>query len=250
MSDNLEVAKECGFEQETVYAGFEHHVPTGILRCNTAMLDNYTSRILASHEAAHDAEIAKLKENTIGIASFREVQAKLDNRLQELSTANERIAYLEVLVALQADALKEARTVLYVELYLPVHPLQEKIGSAISASAETVQAFRDKLTEPLRMEVAMLRSEVYLADSALPRNYMNDSKRRKEVLDNTQATAQSYEQEVEARGAVKALEEVRVVFHTLAMQSKVHANRCGYMDAESRVAAKLTELRATSKKAG
>lgn len=138
----------------------------------------------------------------------------------------ERIAYLEGLVALQDAAIQEADAVIRDYKINPVTMNGLKtFNEAISASAETVQAFRDKLTELLRREVAMLRMKIAIIADNCPHteydpdctgtgnaddayNHGADMARSavggqlRELLDaDTQATAQAYEQEVESRGA-------------------------------------------------
>lgn len=158
-----------------------------------------------------------------------------DVRIKELE--------LEVTVAMQAEVLKKARIALHRELYLPVHPLQEEIESAISATAETVQAFRDKLTEPLRREVSMLVANITELIE-FPNNYPYRVKCAKAIAD-TKSTAQAYEQEVEARGAVKGGYEAAARY----------LNNCKYtrdIHDMARIIAggdkNWQELRATSKK--
>lgn len=168
-----------------------------------------------------------------------------------LSKQAERIAHLEGLVALQADALKDYCE--YAQMSgtggIPVFTYQNSAHRAVMATAETVAKYhaeqQAKLNEEsnsligqqeiaiksLRREVAMLCSKIaIIADNCPHTEYDSDCTgtgnaddaydhgadmarstvggQLRELLDaDLHATAQTYEQEAEQRGAVKALEE-------------------------------------------
>lgn len=82
----------------------------------------------------------------------------------------ERIAYLEALVAQQADALKTCRSDWANGCYGTMSEKDydsEKVSAAISASAETVQAFRDKLTAEAEARGAVKAHQRYTVTGAL-----------------------------------------------------------------------------------
>lgn len=77
---------------------------------------------------------------------------------------------------------------------------------ALSTTSETIAAWRTKETEPLRREVAWLMkgySEILECEYGEDIDFVCNNV----LKSDTQATALAYEQEVEQRGAVKALEE-------------------------------------------
>lgn len=126
MSDNLlKAIKEQG-----------RHISS--LRCGMGTSDAIQSLddLVDMVQAAHDAEIAKLKEDVADITAKRDgaieqyLASQKDWRTAYAAcgAANERIAYLEGLVALQANAL------LFADEYY-CFGNSEKISQAISSSA-------------------------------------------------------------------------------------------------------------------
>lgn len=143
---------------------------------------------------------------------------------------------LEQLSEAQAQIAMKDEVLLTIQSY--IDPLSIEWGIAensISATSETIAAWRAKETEPLlskiaeletnerayeqiigpctyqevadernklRREVATLRDTLVILDKYIPVGSTI------KVLEDTQATALAYEQEVEQRGAVKALENL------------------------------------------
>lgn len=205
MSDNLKVARECG--GFISYAGLP---VDGCVVFEIEQLEAYTSRILASQQAAHDAEIARLKENFDGLKNI------LHDTQKELSAANAACAMKD-----------EALNVAFMELDPTEHGQNcgcdpdvgyvcpcciwvssdeyRLIKKAISANSQQVSEWEAKKLETLRAQVAMLRAAIaYKTD-----DYFEHIRHMRDVLDNPQATAEQFIAECEQRGAVKALEDLK-----------------------------------------
>lgn len=167
--------------------------------------------------------------------------ADRDRHYAETVLLQAKIAELEGMAARQADALDAiAYPVKHLSVWAKYQPRMadevvcaEIAKDALAASAETVAAWRAKETEPLRGEVAMMRNQIALIAENCPNTEYDPDctgtgnaddaydhganmarstigSQLRELLDaNTQATSLAYEQEVEKRGAVKALEVLK-----------------------------------------
>lgn len=239
MSDNLErdyskSAQESGFFVRTVSDGY-------LLSCHSSQLVHYTSRVLASQQAAHEEEIARLKEELREEQEAYECTNKTLNQVvADLSSANAACAMKdEVLRTFDGSFALDQLD----ETYPPSRGWDNKRINALSSSPQQVSEWERKQLEPLRAKVAMLH------DSLLDFNVACDSSlcsgaelaayhKSKSALSYTQATAEQFIAECEQRGAVKALEDFGEPFK---FSYPWIYNEC------KKVAA---QLRATSKKAG
>jgi hypothetical protein len=234
MSDYLGVAKEC---EQSISKAIEDYLESyefrgdvgdytpsetemmlitdaacGLLE-DDAFNEAYTSRILAKQQAAHDAEIARLKQEleqsrNSGKNLFNEANRINEALYTELATAN-------AACAMKDAALKEAVIIIDGALYIG-HQLNKNgeaklsyIRESISASLQQVSEWERKQLEPLRAQVAMLQSLIFSSlhqkDDDQKHNYAVSARN---AISNTQAAAAQFISECEQRGAVKALDDV------------------------------------------
>lgn len=101
-----------------------------------AELEAYTSRILASQQAAHDAEIARLKEEVV----------KLHNAHVELERSYiERLFVVNAACAMKDEALKTCIVVPCVDSLCGLQMFNEPmVASALSASPQHVSEWERK----------------------------------------------------------------------------------------------------------
>lgn len=227
MSDNLKVAKECGFH---VYANTLGN--TNNVDGTEHSLNTYTSRILALQQAAHDAEIAELRKEIAYAERCAVAQT------EHAKTALEKLSAANAACAMKDEALKDiARGQLQV-------PDFEKYAvrvatDALSASPQQVAEWERKQIEPLLAQVAMLVEVAKLAEKE-PAGLLKAVASK--ALTNTQATAEQFIAECEQRGAVKAHQEYMVI-------GALHKERF-YAFPPFPEGSKLLFDRAASKKAG
>lgn len=213
MSDNLKVAAESGFRiyGDKIQAPYSNEDVTGLIEA-------YTSRILAEQQAAHAAEIARLKEEIDALQeSWRQEKLVVESRNQMLFDAN-------AACAMKDDALRTfERNYLRYDfncgLYYSTH-----VKPAISASQQQVSEWESKKLEPSRQQVAMLAKEMQMmllpatAEGVTATDICKAiSARAETVLANTQATAEAYERE----HAAKVLEEAKSNIETMNAVMKV-----------------------------
>lgn len=222
---NLKVAKECA---QTVSKSIDDYIDsyefrgdggdytpneTEVLLITDAVIGlledddfkaAYTSRILASQQAAHDAEIARLKaELTASDAALRESRANDMESMKQLSAAN-------AACAMNVEALRDISRG---QLQVPdFGKYAVRVASdAISASPQQVSEWEAKKLEPLRAQVNMMRQLLIKCDLAMDRPINERTRLHAELLpaiEETQATAEQFIAECEQRGAVKALDKV------------------------------------------
>lgn len=113
MSDNLKVAKECGavkLGEQSYYTGLEWKDCPRLVFSGD-VLEAYTSRILSSQQAAHEAEIARLKEEMVeceqrgAVKALEEAAKEMQHRRFELpSEASDEL--LEMVGRINATSKK------------------------------------------------------------------------------------------------------------------------------------------------
>lgn len=208
MSDNLKVAKECGIESGTACTK-DGQV---CFYATKQQLEAYTSRILASQQAAHDAEIARLKEEMV----------KLHNAHVDLERSYiERLSAATAACAMKDEAFKEAidmfKHCLASENELPTAEWWAKMDYAISATPQQVSVWEAKKQAQWNEESNSLigqqdiEIETLLAQVASLRNLLNKLEYNEfgakrypceedvdAALNNTQATAEQYERDIVA----------------------------------------------------
>lgn len=110
---------------------------------------------IAHAEASHADEVKRLKEEIAELEGMVALQAddvKRYQRLRIIGAAPYKTKHLAAGTVLRFQNLDN-----YCDDELKNYPSR---GEAISASAETVQAFRDKLTEPLQSRIKELEGQV------------------------------------------------------------------------------------------
>lgn len=137
MSDNLKVAKECGATVLEDGCIIFHH---------STQLDKHTSRILASQQAAHDAEIARLNALVGALQEDKEI-------------AEEQTATANTACAMKDAALLRADTALSGD-FKPEGSLRTQIHDALSASHQQVSEWGRKQLAELQRENAELTSKL------------------------------------------------------------------------------------------
>lgn len=202
-------------------------------------LEAYTSRILASQQTAHEAEIAKW----IALSQANEQVAAL---AQKRADKAERVCAMKDEAAeklLHALALYQVG-----ENLSEVFALGADLRKTISASPQQVSEWERKKLEPLRTQVAMLHSLVQLIyDGKQVWNLGTLA----EVINNTKTTAEQFIAECEQRGAVKALEDAIRKIEQRAGEDSFYSNHAPtFQDAMRDLKEIADGLRATSKKAG
>lgn len=198
MSDNLEVAKECGAASVGCYVAAFH---------TTEELDDYTSRILASQQAAHEAEIAKLKEEVERIKPAS-LDAWIDASAKKtIEILTDQLSAANAACAMKDEALKTAAADLR---GYDNYAAAEFAEQAISASPQQVSEWERKQLEPLRAQVAEQQGQIAVLLNLLGQCHPHSTEFAVNLRDATeryQATAEQFIAECEQRGAVKALEE-------------------------------------------
>jgi ribosomal protein L29 len=152
---------------------------------------------LALQQAAHDAEIAELRKEIAYAERCAVAQTEhAKNALEKLSEAN-------AACAMKDDALKAISTCEHDEHHIAVAYATD----ALSATSQQVSDWEREQLEPLRAQVAALKSELFSMASVvgeyllftakcadLSKSYHN----AQSVLANTQAAAEQYKREIEA----------------------------------------------------
>lgn len=218
MSDNLKVANG---DFESVWVNFTY---VDMRQC----AEFFWKVGIASQQAAHDAEIARLKEEYDECrADHQKITLDLLDRLSAANAA----------CAMKDAALKAVDSCLSFRDEEQCRALR-KVSEALSASPQQVYEWERKQLEPLRAQVAMLRSGY--EDTFKDLEVLNSSPvigpskaigmmlhRMVKYLDDTQATAEQFIADIR----LQAFEDI-----------------VGLND-ETQIAM-MNELRATSKKAG
>lgn len=240
MSNNPEFHQcgTCGYE-------WKHGVHGG-----HSCTDTLSAR-LASQQAAHDAEIARLKEE------MAEVKMELD-------CAKHRVCCeIETLRAAGSDLLEKINQNIPVA---EIEKAEQVLREALSATQQQVSEWEAKKLEPLRAQVAMLRARVsaYVDHDESCAVFRTLTAKCTcglvDELSNTQATAEQFIAECEQRGAVKALEEAAGIcqqkweacIKSAAIDPRNQSWPDGYTayDCAKSIKNKAEDIRATSKKAG
>lgn len=207
----LEVAKECG----------AIHNPYGLsfgIMITQEQLEAYTARILADKEA-------ELKDAAIRWRDLRDV---LESTQHQVIGLEKQLSEAQALIAMQAEALKlvhdHAR--LYIRDYAK-NNVGDAVARAIFASAEAVAAWEEAKLKPLQDALASrmlnsisieqhkkatdlledsattiksLKQQVAMLQNVLTTCERDDFyERRTAALDDTQATAEAHDKEVEQR---------------------------------------------------
>jgi hypothetical protein len=209
-----------------------------------AELEAYTSSILASQQSAHDAEIARLKEDIDALQeSWAQEKLLVESRNQMLNEAN-------AACAMKDEALKVAHAWLSSAYSIPPQTpeavaMLQSVSLALSATSQQVSEWERKQLEPLRAQAAALRgSLVGLLNSPID---IGCAKMARETLDNIQATAEQFIAECEQRGAVKALEDAANWF---ILRGPDGTSIDGDAESAESLRKMARDIRATSKKAG
>lgn len=230
-ANNLKVAKECGATENELSADGAWNI------CMTEeAFEAYTSRILASQQAAHDSEIARLKE---AISMKDEVLNDFYNSHSETYSASpEGIKYLsKIKQAISASPQQ-------------VSEWEAKKQAQWNEESNSLISQQDIEIEALRAQVAMLTNMFQSVWSVIPKEiYFSqdtiDSANAK--LANTQDTAEAYDRE----HAAKVLKNIVDICNDLAAREGIRADyEIACMDIRDLIKLEISELRASTKKEG
>lgn len=222
MSDNLKVAKECGALIKYILSDAGR--PEPVITMSGICFEAYTSRILAEQQAAHDAEIARLKEEKRAWTNkWEALKLKHDLILPVAKGLEEQLSEANAACAMHADAwnaLKSAG-----EGFFAWKNAIDRMDAAISASPQQVSEWEAKkqaqwneesnsLIGQQDIEIETLRAQVAawvtmvesLVEEFGDESWQEVIQQAKQMLADSKAAAEQFIAECEQRGAVKALE--------------------------------------------
>ena len=130
---NIALAKECGAWMNTD-TGVQSLLD-GSIAFTTSELDEYTSRVCAEKQS----QCEKLSEGIINLLNINE------NIHGAARIAKQEIEKKDALIAMQADALEQLMNVERRDRIMPIGKEWDAARQAIAATAETVEAWKDKL---------------------------------------------------------------------------------------------------------
>lgn len=123
----------------------------------------------------------------------------------------QKVHVLEAQIAMQAEALNDVDECFSFGNEFQYNAL-DKVTKALSATSETVAAWRAKETEPMRREVARLHSALAAlldaGESEDDTSFYSACRIANNVLQDTQAAALAYEREVKAKALEDAAKEL------------------------------------------